>query len=192
MSERWACGLYDEGGRKLFVTGGVGVSILPVRFRAPPEIVILTLKRSTPAPVADSPDLINDLCVPFVNSGRPRRAFGEAAVALGGRRLETGRYAFPGRRSVALEGAGSNTACTVTWPGDQAVRLRNTAFSRDAGYNGWGGSSDDRRDRHRPVRCGFCKRRRRAGHDNGAGQPSPGQPLTTPRRTLDPACPGFR
>jgi hypothetical protein len=44
MSKRWACGLYDEGGRKLFVTGGVGVSILPVRFRAPPEIVILTLK----------------------------------------------------------------------------------------------------------------------------------------------------
>lgn len=49
MSERWACGLYDEGGRKLFVTGGVGVSILPVRFRAPPEIVILTLKRPGPA-----------------------------------------------------------------------------------------------------------------------------------------------
>lgn len=49
MSERWACGLYDEDGRKLFVTGGVGVSILPVRFRAPPEIVILTL---TAPPVA--------------------------------------------------------------------------------------------------------------------------------------------
>jgi predicted MPP superfamily phosphohydrolase len=49
MSERWACGLYDEGGRKLFVTGGVGVSILPVRFRARPEIVILTL---TAPPVA--------------------------------------------------------------------------------------------------------------------------------------------
>ena len=47
MSERWACGLYDEGGRKLFVTGGVGVSILPVRFRAPPEIVILTLRAPT-------------------------------------------------------------------------------------------------------------------------------------------------
>ena len=43
-ARRWACGLYDEGGRKLFVTGGVGVSILPVRFRAPPEIVLLTLK----------------------------------------------------------------------------------------------------------------------------------------------------
>lgn len=48
MSERWACGLYDEGGRKLFVTGGVGVSILPVRFRAPPEIVIVTLRRAGP------------------------------------------------------------------------------------------------------------------------------------------------
>ena len=44
MSERWACGLYDEGGRKLFVTGGVGVSILPVRFRAPPEFVVVTLR----------------------------------------------------------------------------------------------------------------------------------------------------
>lgn len=42
-SRRWPCGSYDEGGRKLFVTGGVGTSILPVRFRAPPEIVIVTL-----------------------------------------------------------------------------------------------------------------------------------------------------
>jgi hypothetical protein len=48
MSERWACGLYDEGGRKLFVTGGVGVSILPVRFRAPPEIVVVTLRAARP------------------------------------------------------------------------------------------------------------------------------------------------
>lgn len=43
-SARWPCGLYDEGGRKLFVTGGLGTSILPVRFRAPPEIVIVTLR----------------------------------------------------------------------------------------------------------------------------------------------------
>ncbi|MBU1385349.1 MAG: metallophosphoesterase [Alphaproteobacteria bacterium] len=54
-SERWACGLYDEGGRKLFVTGGVGVSILPVRFRAPPEIVILTLRAPTLDPRAEGP-----------------------------------------------------------------------------------------------------------------------------------------
>lgn len=43
-SYRWPCGLYDVGGRWLFVTAGVGVSVLPVRFRAPPEMVILTLK----------------------------------------------------------------------------------------------------------------------------------------------------
>ena len=42
-SRRWPCGLYDDGGRKLLVTGGLGVSMLPVRFRAPPEIVIVTL-----------------------------------------------------------------------------------------------------------------------------------------------------
>lgn len=50
-SYRWPCGLYDEAGRKLFVTGGVGVSILPVRFRAPPEIVVVTL--SAPANTLD-------------------------------------------------------------------------------------------------------------------------------------------
>lgn len=55
MSERWACGLYDVGGRKLFVTGGVGVSILPVRFRAPPEIVVLTLRAPTLDPRARGP-----------------------------------------------------------------------------------------------------------------------------------------
>ena len=54
-SKRWPCGLYDEGGRKLFVTGGVGVSILPVRFRAPPEIVVLTLRAPRLAPRAAGP-----------------------------------------------------------------------------------------------------------------------------------------
>ncbi len=53
-SERWPCGLYDEGGRKLFVTGGVGVSILPVRFHAPPEIVVLTLTAPVD-PAAEGP-----------------------------------------------------------------------------------------------------------------------------------------
>ncbi len=43
-SAEWPCGLYEEAGRRLYVTGGVGVSILPVRFRAPPEIAIVTLK----------------------------------------------------------------------------------------------------------------------------------------------------
>ena len=43
-SARWPCGLYEVGGRQLYVTGGLGVSILPLRFRAPPEIVIVTLR----------------------------------------------------------------------------------------------------------------------------------------------------
>ena len=42
-SERWQCGLYEERGRKLYVSGGVGVSILPVRFLQPPEIAVVTL-----------------------------------------------------------------------------------------------------------------------------------------------------
>jgi predicted MPP superfamily phosphohydrolase len=44
-AERWQCGLYEERGRKLYVTGGVGVSILPVRFLQPPEIAVVTLNR---------------------------------------------------------------------------------------------------------------------------------------------------
>ncbi len=46
-AKRWQCGLYRDGGRPLFVTAGVGVSILPVRFRAPPEIVVITLRAPT-------------------------------------------------------------------------------------------------------------------------------------------------
>jgi predicted MPP superfamily phosphohydrolase len=43
-SEKWPCGLYEERGRKLYVTGGVGVSIIPVRFLQPPEIALVTLR----------------------------------------------------------------------------------------------------------------------------------------------------
>jgi len=42
-SEKWPCGLYDERGRKLYVTGGLGTSVLPVRFNQPPEIAVVTL-----------------------------------------------------------------------------------------------------------------------------------------------------
>ena len=41
--ERYAAGHVVEGGRDLFVTTGVGTSILPVRFRVPPAVSILTL-----------------------------------------------------------------------------------------------------------------------------------------------------
>ncbi|MEK6372125.1 MAG: metallophosphoesterase [Acidobacteriota bacterium] len=41
---RYAAGHIVEGGRHLFVTTGVGTGIIPVRFRVPPEVVILTIR----------------------------------------------------------------------------------------------------------------------------------------------------
>ena len=43
FGSRYAAGHIVEGGRHLFVTTGVGTSIIPVRFRVPPEIALLTL-----------------------------------------------------------------------------------------------------------------------------------------------------
>ena len=44
FGQRYAMGHVVEGGRHLFVSGGVGTSIIPVRFRVPPEIVVLKLE----------------------------------------------------------------------------------------------------------------------------------------------------
>jgi hypothetical protein len=41
--QRYVAGHVVEKGRHLFVTTGVGTSILPLRFRVPPEIAVLTL-----------------------------------------------------------------------------------------------------------------------------------------------------
>lgn len=41
---RYAYGHVIENGRELFVTSGVGTSILPVRFLVPPELVVITLR----------------------------------------------------------------------------------------------------------------------------------------------------
>ena len=43
FGQRYAMGHVVEQGRHLFVSGGIGTSIIPVRFRVPPEIIILTL-----------------------------------------------------------------------------------------------------------------------------------------------------
>ena len=43
FGQRYAAGLIVEEGRHLFVATGVGTSILPVRFRVPPAITVLTL-----------------------------------------------------------------------------------------------------------------------------------------------------
>lgn len=43
FGQRYAVGHVIEGGRHLYVGTGTGTSILPVRFRVPPEVVVLTL-----------------------------------------------------------------------------------------------------------------------------------------------------
>ena len=44
--ERYAAGQVLEGGRRLFVATGTGTSILPVRFRVPPTVDILSVRSS--------------------------------------------------------------------------------------------------------------------------------------------------
>ncbi|HEX8651402.1 MAG TPA: metallophosphoesterase [Pyrinomonadaceae bacterium] len=41
--ERYAIGHIQEAGHHLFITPGIGTSMIPVRFRVPPEISVLTL-----------------------------------------------------------------------------------------------------------------------------------------------------
>ena len=45
FGQRFAAGHIVEGGRHLFVATGLGTSILPVRFRVPPSVTILTVVR---------------------------------------------------------------------------------------------------------------------------------------------------
>ena len=44
FGQRYASGHVVEDGRHLFVGDGIGTSIIPVRFRVPPAVVILTLR----------------------------------------------------------------------------------------------------------------------------------------------------
>lgn len=44
--ERFAIGHVVEGGRHLFVSSGLGTSILPVRFLVPPEVSVVELRRA--------------------------------------------------------------------------------------------------------------------------------------------------
>ena len=43
-NDRYACGLIQEGGKQMYVTGGIGTSMIPVRFLNPPEIVLITIR----------------------------------------------------------------------------------------------------------------------------------------------------
>ena len=48
--QRYAAGHVYENGHHLFVTTGIGTSILPVRFRVTPEIVVITVKSQISQP----------------------------------------------------------------------------------------------------------------------------------------------
>jgi predicted MPP superfamily phosphohydrolase len=41
--KKYAYGHFNENGRQLFVTSGIGTSIIPIRFLTPPEIIVLQL-----------------------------------------------------------------------------------------------------------------------------------------------------
>jgi uncharacterized protein len=45
--QRYVAGLVEENNHDLFITTGIGTSIIPLRFRVPPEIVVLTLSGQT-------------------------------------------------------------------------------------------------------------------------------------------------
>lgn len=49
LGRRYAYGLVREGRNTVFVTRGIGTSIVPLRFLCPPEIAVLTLKGKAPA-----------------------------------------------------------------------------------------------------------------------------------------------
>jgi predicted MPP superfamily phosphohydrolase len=42
--KQYACGRVDQRGQSLFVTAGIGTSIVPVRFGNPPEIALITVR----------------------------------------------------------------------------------------------------------------------------------------------------
>ena len=43
LGEPYAYGLKDWSGTPVYITSGLGTSVLPARFRAPPEIVVITI-----------------------------------------------------------------------------------------------------------------------------------------------------
>ena len=56
FGERFAYGLIEEAERRLYVTSGIGTAIIPVRFRVPPEIAVITLTLPPHKTLADGLD----------------------------------------------------------------------------------------------------------------------------------------
>ena len=42
--QRYAIGLTEENGKLMFVSSGIGTSIIPVRFHVPPEVSLLIVR----------------------------------------------------------------------------------------------------------------------------------------------------
>lgn len=55
FGERFAAGHVVEGGRHLFVATGLGTSILPVRFRVPPAITMITVAAGADGSIRGEP-----------------------------------------------------------------------------------------------------------------------------------------
>jgi predicted MPP superfamily phosphohydrolase len=54
FGQRYAAGLIEDEGRLLFVTPGIGTSIIPVRFGVPPAVSLLTLVAAPPRSRAEA------------------------------------------------------------------------------------------------------------------------------------------
>ena len=48
-SGRYVAGWYEAGGSKLYVSRGIGTSMLPLRFRCRPELALITVGPASPA-----------------------------------------------------------------------------------------------------------------------------------------------
>lgn len=48
VNDQYACGLIQERGGQMYVTAGIGTSMIPVRFLNPPDILLITLRGAQP------------------------------------------------------------------------------------------------------------------------------------------------
>jgi hypothetical protein len=113
--EEFACGRAAHGAQTLYVTAGLGTSIVPVRFGNPPEIALITIRGAGPSARQHAPAI------------EPRRA-GSRRVRRTGAQLrsvvhqpETGRCVLGsgvehGRVTVNVEPAPSSLSTAIVPP----------------------------------------------------------------------------
>lgn len=75
--QRYAAGHVVEQGRHVFVSTGTGTSILPIRFRVPPEIALLTLRSQAAPTVSSASDDLRDEAAQIVEFLRGGALAGE-------------------------------------------------------------------------------------------------------------------